>query len=72
MLFSFYCFFFLVFAGAVTANEILSTPQASPALLQGVIGRTLLFGSQQEGNFTVSASVDLICLVSSFLKPEWA
>ena len=49
MLFSFYCFLFFVFAGTVTANEILSTLQASPVLLQGVIGRTLLFGSQQAG-----------------------
>jgi hypothetical protein len=72
MLFSFHCFLFLVFTGAVTANEILSTPQAPPALLQGVIGRTLLFGSEKKGNFTVSTGVDVICLVSSFLKPEWA
>jgi hypothetical protein len=68
--FSFYCFLFFVLAGTVTANEILSTPQASPALLQEVIGHTLLFGSQQEGNVTVSASVDLVCPVSSFSKPE--
>src|SRR6266481_8613822 len=58
------CFWFS--QGAVTANEILSTPQASPGFVTRSNRTHTVVWFPTGGNFTV---LDLVCLVSNCSKP---